>query len=411
MNCKKCGKPLSVDAIFCDECRMEFVLDKIKERDQSFYQNDGVIEEGFQEKDILEENIREGETFEGIQENDIREEETLEKELSESYTIEEEFDKAYELDKVGIEDAHADSTNNESKEVDLNESGSNYNRVPMVQPEETKHVNIQSERNSSKVNKVPYFLIGVILGGACGALFGTILLLFWLLLGQGDDTPVDTHSGNSEVTHDIGEAGNNENAVEQEELEVSETLIELDPETSDEGEITKNPIAEVSETPIVEVPKTPVQEEPKESTYYFIKGNFTWLEAHTECARMGGHLVHFDTSGEVEKVIEAFTDQGFDNKSMFWIGGARNSANDSYSYYWINADGSYGEMVSLQDEHWMKGEPSYIDPGLDNLVEDKMILFFYKDEGRWIFNDEPNAPQNHVPKYAERLGFICEIEN
>lgn len=158
------------------------------------------------------------------------------------------------------------------------------------------------------------------------------------------------------------------------------------------------------------VTAAPVQETTRESTYEFVKGNYTWIQAHQECVKRGGHLVHFDTPGEVEKVISMFTQKGYDNKSMFWIGGARNSGADSYSYHWVDADGTYGEEISLSDNHWMKNEPSYIDSGLDNLVEDKMMLFFYKDENRWVWNDEYNSPQDYMPAYKERIGFICEYE-
>lgn len=153
-----------------------------------------------------------------------------------------------------------------------------------------------------------------------------------------------------------------------------------------------------------------VQKIVKESTYEFVKGNYTWLQANQECLKRGGHLVHFDTPGEAEKVISMFIQSGHNNKSMFWIGGARNSSASSFAYHWIGADGTYEEEIPLDDSHWMKNEPSYIDPGLDNLIEDKMMMFFYEEENRWVWNDEYNSPQDYMPNYKERIGFICEYE-
>lgn len=165
-------------------------------------------------------------------------------------------------------------------------------------------------------------------------------------------------------------------------------------------------------TPIITETPTPIPTETpeviKESTYIYVKKDCSWTQAQAECAGLGGHLVHFDTPGEVEKVIADFTSKGYNSKTKFWIGGARRSFEDSYTYYWFDTDGSSSGEISLADSHWMANEPSYIDPGLNNLIEDKMMLYCYKNE--WVFNDTADQLLQYIPSYAGTIGYICEIE-
>lgn len=162
-------------------------------------------------------------------------------------------------------------------------------------------------------------------------------------------------------------------------------------------------------TPEQTIIETPTPEPtPAESEYIYVIEDCSWSQAYQRCIEMGGHLVHFDTLGEMEKVVTDFTSRGFNSKSKFWIGGARNASSNSYTYQWIHADGSYGDEIPISDSHWMKGEPSYIDPGLDNLVESKMIMYFY--DNRWVYNDEPDQILSYMPQYSGTIGYICEIE-
>lgn len=182
---------------------------------------------------------------------------------------------------------------------------------------------------------------------------------------------------------------------------------EVTPEAVPTVEVTATPTPEATTVPTSTPTPTPTPE--PENEYIYVLEDCSWTEACARCIEMGGHLVHFDTPGEAEKVIADFTAKGYGEKSKFWIGGARNSYNDDNQYYWVNANGTVGDAISLSDSHWMTGEPSYIDPGLDNLVEDKMILYNYKNS--WVYNDEANDVLKYLPHYSGTIGYICEIEH
>lgn len=147
---------------------------------------------------------------------------------------------------------------------------------------------------------------------------------------------------------------------------------------------------------------------PKEHRYELVMGDFTWDEAYYNAIQRGGYLVHFDSDGEFEQVIQDLnlnTDSG--RKIKIWIGGRRMPG--SYDYKWINADGTYEASVLNSSDYWMNNEPSFRDTTL-NLDEYYMDIFYYKSESRWVWNDAPEDIIAAISTYAGNVGYICEYE-
>ena len=43
--------------------------------------------------------------------------------------------------------------------------------------------------------------------------------------------------------------------------------------------------------------------------------------------------------------------------------------------------------------------------------EEYLDLLYYKNEGRWTWNDAPNDILAVVPSFSGRIGYICEYED
>ena len=115
--------------------------------------------------------------------------------------------------------------------------------------------------------------------------------------------------------------------------------------------------------------------------------------------------VHFNASlVETKAQFGALEDGGYEGY-RFFVGASRSA--DSYTYYWLNPDGSLsnkplnGEGV-WSDSYWMAGEPSY---GEETYV---FLLYRYGEE-RWCFNDVPNDVFTPAPEYSGQVGYIIEF--
>lgn len=141
----------------------------------------------------------------------------------------------------------------------------------------------------------------------------------------------------------------------------------------------------------------------------FVK-DVTWQQAWQEATAMGGYLVHFDTPEEQQQVIALYLNTPEAQKLKLWIGGSR--AVDSTQYRWLNADGTWGTDIlngGTAASYWMKNEPSFRDTSL-NLDEMFMDIFYFKDEGRWVWNDAPNDLVAAVKSYSGTVGYIVEFD-
>lgn len=147
------------------------------------------------------------------------------------------------------------------------------------------------------------------------------------------------------------------------------------------------------------------------SSYYeFIISDCTWSEAFQYAQYEGGHLVCFETPDEYQAVVNQIQNMGMQWK-IFWIGARRDF--DSDEYYWVDADNDLvgdclNSYYNWACSAWMSGEPSFEDAGIPEWCVD---MFYYSNEGRWVFNDTPNDIISVVPSYSGKVGYIIEYEN
>ncbi len=142
--------------------------------------------------------------------------------------------------------------------------------------------------------------------------------------------------------------------------------------------------------------------------YEFIIADCTWVEAKQDCLDRGGYLINIDSQEEYDYILNKIQEQNMQDK-VFYLGGGRSI--DSNAYYWISKDNQFtGEALNGNDStwcsgNWMANEPSYRD---GDTTENIMIMFFYKGENRWVWNDAPNDITTY---YSGKTGYICEYEN
>lgn len=155
-----------------------------------------------------------------------------------------------------------------------------------------------------------------------------------------------------------------------------------------------------------------VSEEQKVHTYILVQKDCTWDEAFEECKRMGGYLARINTEEEWNQIKKQIKEEGKE-KIQFFLGARRNSGEKEY--YWVDEDNEFtGDRLDNNDEQWckdvwLKGEPSYYDSSVKK-DEDRLNIFYYSQEDKWVFNDVPNNILDAVPQFKERIGYICEIE-
>ena len=142
------------------------------------------------------------------------------------------------------------------------------------------------------------------------------------------------------------------------------------------------------------------------STYDVIIQKCTWSEAAAECARRGGHLACFETQNEMNAVISQI-ESAFGKKNRFYIGGRRSG--NSKTYQWTAGSGdSLNPYGTWYYNAWMNGEPSFYDSSI-RATEDVMEMFYYENEGRWVWNDVPDDLTSYIT--GTSIGYICEYEN
>ena len=169
-----------------------------------------------------------------------------------------------------------------------------------------------------------------------------------------------------------------------------------------------------------DAPETTAQTEPETEAgfqsgihrYEYAMLDGTWEDAYLICKAKGGHLVTFETQEEFDYVtsdLESKDQRG----NMFYIGGRRDLS--SSDYYWVDADNNLigdplNSLTAWNVNCWLTGEPSFRDTtlGLDEHVLD---IFYYKDLGRWVWNDVPNDLLSAVSTYRGKIGYICEYED
>ena len=145
--------------------------------------------------------------------------------------------------------------------------------------------------------------------------------------------------------------------------------------------------------------------------YEYVRKDCTWQEAFDECKAKGGYLVRINSEEEYQYILSEIQSRGMGDVHFF-LGGRRDVGGSEY--YWADQENElYGERVDSSDywcrNEWMTGEPSLRDNTV-NIEEDCLDMFYYKNVGKWVWNDVPNDTLSAVPTYAGKIGYICEYE-
>lgn len=148
-------------------------------------------------------------------------------------------------------------------------------------------------------------------------------------------------------------------------------------------------------------------------TYELCVEDCTWSEAYQRAIDKGGHLVRINNADEYNAIINQINTEGKQN-IKFYIGGKRDD--DSSEYRWVydvNGQSEYGDTVINTDPEyssfWLEGEPSYTDSYTqDN--EDRLMMFYHKNTGNFVFNDSQDDVLSEVSYYAGTMGYIIEYQ-
>lgn len=242
------------------------------------------------------------------------------------------------------------------------------------------------ENKEKEASMVPVVVLGILTAVLAAAVVG--LAIWYMRLSKEADTYEVPDF--SEIIEESAEAGETSGDAEEPEEE--------------------EPKVTVTATPTVTLaPTATPTEAPKEHRYELVIEDCTWEEARQKCADKGGYLAVLETEEEWEALIKTIELNGLSDKQFFI--GARRDLNGS-TYYWVDAQNqltgeSLNEDSSVMKSHWMQGEPSYQD---QSIPEYCVNMYYYKNEGRWVLNDIPNAILEAVKSYSGKIGYICEYE-
>ena len=137
--------------------------------------------------------------------------------------------------------------------------------------------------------------------------------------------------------------------------------------------------------------------------YEYIVEDCSWSEAADRCRGRGGYLANINSQEEYDYITGEIENNQLE-KIVFYLGASRGAGSE---YYWLGAEGEYyGEPLN-GDSRWLQGEPSYQDGEIE---ENVLAIFYYDDEGRWVWNDIPNNILEGFSYYSGKIGYVCEYE-
>lgn len=147
--------------------------------------------------------------------------------------------------------------------------------------------------------------------------------------------------------------------------------------------------------------------------YELMIGDVTWEEAQELCEEKGGYLATITTAEEFERITEQISQEG-KNNVVFWVGANRvEDDGKSSSYHWVDDRLKDGSVLRNGFwKYWLKGEPSYSGLTEDGqeVKEEYVVLMYKRAEGKYYFNDVPNAILAAAPSYQGIVGYICEYD-
>lgn len=150
-------------------------------------------------------------------------------------------------------------------------------------------------------------------------------------------------------------------------------------------------------------------------TYELIIDDVTWNEAQEICKQKGGYLATITCTDEAKKVSALIQEQGLEDYAMFvgyrdceWIG------DTFYSNRWINADGSFENVMPAMYDFWKYNWPDYDYHTEEWRVErqetDCGLAKYSKLTDMIYIFEAPDELLTISPQYTGKMGFICEYD-
>lgn len=275
--------------------------------------------------------------------------------------------------------------------VNNQEISSENNTANDIVPEkETKKIDVdQIKKNWNDRYTILVLIAVMVIAGAAG-----------LIVKSVSKNRSEEASNNIEENIDLEE----NNSADDDEIYADDIAEDEQPEQGTvKQEVVEEDVDE-KEEPKYDVTEGGIHE------YGFFIDDCTWSEAFTKAQEIGGHLVRINSAEEYVYILDKIYELGYD-KIQFRIGGRRDL--DSGEYYWVdNNNAAYGEILNDPEywasEVWMQGEPSYAD---GEIVENCLDIYYYEQEGRWVWNDVPDDIISVVPYFSGKIGYIVEYEN
>lgn len=231
----------------------------------------------------------------------------------------------------------------------------------------------------------------------------TVVLLLVTMIGIGTALYLHFRDSSEKISQEI----------KKDDLKKEVKKEKAEEETKDEEDKSDKSAKDEAKAPADEEEDEEEKYDPTEGgihRYEFIIADVTWSQAFADCKSRGGYLVRINSEEEYQYILKQL-DAGSYQKIQFFIGGRRDSG--SSEYYWADEDDElYGDQINTSSywcsSEWLSGEPSFRDGANE---EEYLDLLYYKNEGRWTWNDAPNDILAVVPSFSGRIGYICEYED
>ncbi len=138
-------------------------------------------------------------------------------------------------------------------------------------------------------------------------------------------------------------------------------------------------------------------------SYQYLVEDCSWPEAVERCRERGGYLAVINSQEEYDYIVQQIEASQL-GKIIFFLGATRGEGEE---YHWVDENGeAVGEPLN-GDSKWMQNEPSFQD---GEVQEDVVSMFYFDEEGRWVWNDIPSNLLEHFSNYSGKIGYVCEMD-